>query len=86
LVGTAQSEDVLIYQDKKNPQWIYGAGVTDDGDYLVLQVMKGTEKVNLVSYADIKEGVTKNTTFTPLIEDWIGSFTNIYNNGTKFYF
>jgi prolyl oligopeptidase len=87
-IGTEQKDDVLIYQNKEQPLWLFGAGVTDDGDYLILQTMKGTEKVNLFSYAKIKEGITKNTTLkvVPLIDEWVGSFDNIYNNGTKFYF
>lgn len=88
IVGTDQKDDILIYQDKENPFWLFGAGVTDDGEYLAIQTMKGTEKVNLFSYAKIDGPITKDTKLEvePLIDEWIGQFDAIHNNGTVFYF
>ena len=46
--------------------------------------MKGTEKVNLFSYAKLNGTITKETKFKiePLIDEWIAQFSSIYNNGT----
>ena len=64
----------MVYQNKENPQWLFGAGVTDDGQYLVIQTMKGTEKVNLFSVTKIEGAITKDTKLKiePIIDEWIG--------------
>ncbi len=41
-VGTAQSEDVLIYEDKNHPEWGFGAQVTDDNEFLIIYVTEST--------------------------------------------
>lgn len=43
VVGTPQSEDKLIYQRPDHPDWGFGAEVSEDGQYLVLTVWKGTD-------------------------------------------
>lgn len=40
--GTPQSQDELIYEDKKHPLRYFSAGVTEDNQYLVLNVSEGT--------------------------------------------
>ena len=40
--GTPQSEDILIYEDKKHPGWGFYAQVTDDNEYLIITAMEST--------------------------------------------
>ncbi len=41
-MGTPQSEDVLIYQDKEHPQRTLGTFLTEDGRFLILHISEGT--------------------------------------------
>lgn len=41
-IGTAQSEDKLVYEDLQHPRWGFGTGVTDDMKYLVIAVTEST--------------------------------------------
>lgn len=41
-VGTPQSEDELIYEDPKNPEWGFSAGVTEDEKYMIIYVTEST--------------------------------------------
>jgi prolyl oligopeptidase len=52
-LGTDQKDDILIYQNKENPEWIFGAEITNDGKYLLIASMKGTDRKNLIHYLDI---------------------------------
>ena len=42
-IGTQQSEDKLIYERPDNKELSFGAGVTEDGRYLVITVYEGTD-------------------------------------------
>jgi prolyl oligopeptidase len=41
-IGTLQSEDKLIYQDKEHPQRFAGVGLTEDERFLILNTSEGT--------------------------------------------
>lgn len=38
-------DDILVHQDKENPQWLFSVGVTEDGKYLVMYISKDCSKV-----------------------------------------
>ncbi len=83
-VGTAQSADTLVYEDKANPQRFHTIGTSDDERFAFLTISdrgKG-KKGNALFYRDIS---ASGTTFKPLIAD-IGddSFGVIDNVGDKF--
>jgi prolyl oligopeptidase len=83
-VGTPQSADVLVYEDKANPQRFQGVGTTEDERFAILNVSergKG-KKGNALFYKDLSKGEDK---FSPIIAD-IGddSFGVIDNVGDKF--
>ena len=44
--------------------------------------------MNQFSYAKLNGTITNETKFNiePLIDEWIGTFSSIYNNGSIFYF
>ena len=52
-IGTEQSKDVLVYDRADEKDWGFGAGVTEDGKYLVLNVSKGTDPKNRLFYRDL---------------------------------
>ena len=40
-------EDILVYKDDSNPEWFWGAEVSEeDGRYLILYVSKDTSRVS----------------------------------------
>jgi prolyl oligopeptidase len=41
-LGTDQSADILVYEDKEHPLRYHGAGLTEDNRFLILQVSEGT--------------------------------------------
>lgn len=47
-LGTSQEKDVLVFEDKSNPDYNFGAKVTDDENYLVLTVSKSTSGEKLL--------------------------------------
>ncbi|MEJ2217146.1 MAG: prolyl oligopeptidase family serine peptidase [Gemmatimonadota bacterium] len=52
-VGTADSQDRLIYQRPDLPDWYENAFVTDDGRFLFITLSHGTDPENLLYYADL---------------------------------
>lgn len=54
-MGAPQSDDVLIYEDKQHPLRNVGAGLTDDGRFLILSITEGTSG-NEVRVKDLKSG------------------------------
>ncbi len=47
-LGTPQSEDALIYERPDDKEMGVGGGVTEDGNWLVINVTKGTAPTNMV--------------------------------------
>jgi prolyl oligopeptidase len=54
-IGSPQSADVLVYQEtaEAKKDWGFGGGVTEDGEYLVINVWQGTDPKNRVYIKDI---------------------------------
>ena len=52
-LGTPQSQDVLVYTRKDDPQWFVSGEVTDDGHYLVIQANHGDEVQNTLLVQDL---------------------------------
>ncbi|HEY0761716.1 MAG TPA: prolyl oligopeptidase family serine peptidase [Pyrinomonadaceae bacterium] len=83
-VGTPQSADVLVYEDKEHPQRFQGVGTTEDERFAILNISergKG-KKGNAVFYKDLSKGEDK---FSPIVAE-IGddSYGVIDNVGDKF--
>ncbi len=83
-VGTPQSADALIYEDKQNPQRFQGVGTTEDERFAILSISergKG-KKGNSLFYKDLSTG---QADFAPIIAE-IGddTFGVVDNLGDKF--
>jgi prolyl oligopeptidase len=81
-LGKPQSEDELVYERKDEPKWGFGGGVTEDGEYLVIQVWLGTEPKNRVFYQKIAGGGP----VMELLNDNDARYDFIDNDGPVFYF
>jgi prolyl oligopeptidase len=72
-LGTPQSQDVLVYTRKDDPDWFVGGSVTDDGHYLVIQANHGDEVQNTLLVQDLASGTAA------AIQEVIPKPTAVYN-------
>ncbi|MFW5656334.1 MAG: prolyl oligopeptidase family serine peptidase [Bacteroidota bacterium] len=85
-VGTPQSEDILIYKDDNNPEWGFGAEVSEDDKWLVIYVTESTSG-NAFYLMPVEEALTGSQNITPVVE----SFDKDYNyltsvDGTMYFY
>jgi len=79
-LGTPQSEDKLVMEDKENPKYGFGAGVTDDERFLIITVSQGTAPENLLYYKDLNSDMP----ITPVFTKFEAEYGLIDNIGDKF--
>ncbi len=82
-LGTAQSEDVLIYERKDEKEWGFSGQVTDDGRYLIIYATQGTDPRNRIFYKDLQEPTSP---VVGLVEQLEADYQFIDNQGTTFWF
>ena len=83
-VGTPQSADVLVYEDKANPQRFHNVGTTEDERFLILNVSeRGKGKNgNALFYKDLSKG---DKEFSPIVADITDTAYGVIDNvGDKF--
>lgn len=81
-LGTPQAEDKLIYERPDQKEWMFSAGVTEDGRYLIISVSRGTDPKNLVFYQDLQ----KLSPIVELISEFDANYNFIDNDGETFWF
>ncbi|KRB96518.1 prolyl endopeptidase [Duganella sp. Root198D2] len=82
-LGTQQIADALVYHRPDQKEWGFGAEVTDDGRYLVINGSHGTEARNRVFIKDLK---ARDAQVVGLLEAFDASYNFIDNEGPVFYF
>jgi prolyl oligopeptidase len=82
-LGTPQSEDVLVYERPDQKDWLFGATVTDDGNYLIISVYQGTDVKSRVYFKDLK---ARDAQVVKLLDDFDAAYYFVGNEGTRFYF
>ncbi len=81
-LGEPQSQDTLVYENKNEPEWGFGAEQTQDGRFLVLFVSKGADRKNGVMIAELSQSPLR---FVPLVGmDFSANFDVIGNEGREF--
>jgi len=55
-LGQPQSEDTLVYSNPDEPEWGYDAEVTEDGQWLIIEIGQGTEEKNRVYVQSLNGG------------------------------
>ncbi len=87
-LGTPQADDVLVYQRPDQPEWGFGATVTDDGRYLVITVTLGTDTRNRIYLSDLGDPGAPDVTakVRPLLDEFDAAYHLLGNDGTVFYF
>ena len=82
-LGTTQAEDVLVYHRPDHKEWSFGGTVTDDGQFLIIEVYRSTEERNLVFYKDLDGN---DTDVVELINEFESEFLFLDNDGPVFWF
>ncbi|HUK20231.1 MAG TPA: prolyl oligopeptidase family serine peptidase [Gemmatimonadales bacterium] len=87
-LGSPQSSDQLIYERPDQPDWGFGADVTDDGRYLIVNVWTGTDRRNRIYYLDLGEAGRPRLggRVVPLLDGFDASYVFLGNDGPEFYF
>jgi prolyl oligopeptidase len=80
-LNTPQAEDKLVYQRPDQKEWGFGAQVSDEGRYLIINVWQGTEVRNRMFYQDLHEGGP----VVELISEMEASYAFLGNDGPLFY-
>ena len=81
-LGTAQAADTLIFERSDAKELAFDPTVTDDGNYLVLNVWHGTDSQNRVYYREIDS----TAPFVRLLDEADAEYTFVGNDGPVFYF
>ncbi|MCF8243217.1 MAG: prolyl oligopeptidase family serine peptidase [Melioribacteraceae bacterium] len=79
-LGTPQSEDVLVLEDKTNPQRGFSAGVTSDENYLIISGWEGSASENVLYYQNLSTG----SPIKMLIEEFEAEYGFVENINEKF--
>ena len=82
-VGTPQSDDLLVYGDDEHPEWGFVPYVTEEGDYLVITVWKGTDDRYQIYYKSLQQA---DAPIVKLIDNFENEFSFIENYGSQFLF
>src|SRR6266852_2156869 len=82
-LGTAQSEDKLIYERPDNKELGFSGNVTDDGRYLIITVWQGTAPKNRLYYKDLTQ---PDSPVVKLLDDFDAQYVFIDNDGPVFWF
>lgn len=80
-VGTPQAADAVVIARPDEPDWGFGAGVTEDGAYLVVHVSRGTEPKNLVWVRP----VSSTGPFMELVTAFQAAYHVLGNDGSTLY-
>lgn len=82
-LGTPQSEDALVYERTDDKEMFVGGFVSEDGDWLIINVGRGTSPDNMVFYKDLRK---ENSTVMPVVDKLEADYSFIGNDGSTFYF
>lgn len=82
-LGTPQEQDSLVYERKDHKDWLFNAAVSDDGQYLIINVSQGTDPKNRVFYKDLGQ---RDSKVVELLNKQDAAYSFIDNEGPIFWF
>ncbi|XP_068567402.1 prolyl endopeptidase-like [Cebidichthys violaceus] len=89
VIGTKQSEDILVAEFPENPKWHSSVTISDDGRYAVLSVTEGCEPVNQLWYCDLQQlpdGIAGLLPWVKLVDNFDAQYSYVTNEGSVFTF
>jgi prolyl oligopeptidase len=81
-LGTSQDDDVIVYERSDEKEWSFGAGVSEDGRYLIVSVGHGTNPKNALFYKDLS---APETEMVALLSDFDAAYGFVGNDGPLFW-
>jgi prolyl oligopeptidase len=81
-LGTAQDQDIVVYERPDQPEWGFAGEVTEDGRYLVIAIWTGTDRRNRIARVDLQED---GWPVQPLLMEFDASYDFLANDGATFY-
>ena len=86
-IGTAQEQDILIWERPDQPDWGVAAEVSEDGRYLVLSIWMGTDRRNRLYYVDLEDAGHPNVrgAVVRLLDAFDAAWAFLGNDGPVFY-
>jgi prolyl oligopeptidase len=84
LLGTAQADDVLVFERPDNGELNLGAQVSDDGRYVIIHQSQGTSPNNELAVLDLANGL-KDAAVIHLVTEADAAYSPIDNDGTFFW-
>lgn len=81
-LGEPQSKDQLVYERKDHKQWGFDGSVTEDGDYLIIHVWRGTDPKSQVFYKDLRD---PDAEVVELIAGFDAEYQFVGNSQSKFW-
>jgi prolyl oligopeptidase len=81
-LGTPQSEDRLIYENRDIKEWTFIPEVSEDGRYLIIFIWKGSDGTNQLYYKDLQKPESKAV---ELIEGFDAAYSFVGNDGGRFW-
>ncbi len=82
-IGTPQSEDTLVYERPDEKKWGFNGEVSEDGNFLIVSIWKGTDDRNMLLYQRLD---VENGEIATLIDDFESAYQFLGNDGAVFYF
>uniref|UniRef100_A0A3Q0SDY6 Prolyl endopeptidase n=1 Tax=Amphilophus citrinellus TaxID=61819 RepID=A0A3Q0SDY6_AMPCI len=89
VIGTNQSEDILVAEFPDHPKWHSAVTISDDGRYAVLSITEGCEPVNQLWYCDLQQlsdGIKGLLPWVKLVDNFDAQYSYVTNEGTVFTF
>jgi prolyl oligopeptidase len=81
-LGTPQAQDVLVFQRPDQPEWYLGAGVSEDGRWLIISAGKGTDPKTRVYLQDLSK---PGSAVEPFLDAMDAAYSVIGNEGETFF-
>jgi prolyl oligopeptidase len=87
FLGTAQADDVLVYEEPAHKTRGFSATVTDDGRYVILHVWEGTDRRNRLYYLGLKAdgSFDPKAKMVKLLDAFDASYEFAGNDGPVFF-
>lgn len=82
-LGTPQADDYVVYERPDNKEYFVSGNVSEDGNWLIINVGKGTERMNMVYFKNL---TMQKAGILPLVTDLKNSYSFLGNNEGTFYF
>ena len=86
-IGTAQSDDLLIYERRDEPAWIVNATVSDDGRYLLVRTYKGADHNNQLHVLDLvrADAPVLSGSLSAIVSTIDAEYSPIGNHGSRLF-